>query len=56
MYLKRFLYAKPNVLKYKEPFASNSETTLVKLSKFVDIIMKNVCFIAFGFQKAEKAN
>ena len=42
MYLKPNLYAKPNVLKHNDLLTSNNENMLVKLSKFVDIIMKKL--------------
>ena len=41
LYLKPYFYAKPNVLQYKALFTSKNETTtLIKLSKFADILMK----------------
>ena len=40
LYLKPYFYAKPNIRKYRELFISNNEATLIKLSKFVAIIME----------------
>ncbi|MCG8113215.1 MAG: reverse transcriptase domain-containing protein [Candidatus Thiodiazotropha taylori] len=39
-YLKPFFYVRHNILKYQALLTTNNETTLVKLSKFIDIIMK----------------
>ena len=54
LYLKLYFYAKTNILKYKELLTSNSKTTLPKLSKFVDIIMKSLA--SYVFQRAKKGN
>ena len=40
LYLKPYFYVNPNICKYKELFTSTSEKTLIKLSKFVGIIMQ----------------
>ena len=40
LYIKPYYYKRPNILKYKELFCSNSPAKLSKLSKFVSIIMK----------------
>ena len=40
LYLKPYFYVKPNIRKYGELFTSTNETTLIKLSKFVAIIME----------------
>ena len=40
LYLKPYFYVNSNICKYRELFTSNSETTLIKLSKFVEIIMQ----------------
>ena len=40
LYLKPYFYVKPNIRKYRELFTSTNETTLIKLSKFVAIIME----------------
>ena len=40
LYLKPYFYAKRNILKYKGLLTSNSDTTLIKVSKSVDIFMK----------------
>ena len=40
MYLKSYFYVKPNMRKYMELFTSTNEVTLIKLSKFVAIIME----------------
>ena len=41
LYLKPYFYVKPNKRKYRELFTSTNEATLIKLSKFVAIIMEN---------------
>ena len=38
--LKSYFYVKPNIRKYRELFTSTNEATLIKLSKFVAIIME----------------
>ena len=38
--LKPYFYVKPNIRKYRELFTSTNEATLIKLSKFVAIIME----------------
>ena len=40
LYLKPYFYVKPNIRKYRELFTSTNEATLIKLSKFVAIIME----------------
>ena len=40
LYLKPYFYVKPNICKYRELFTSTNEATLIKLSKFVAIIME----------------
>ena len=40
LYLKPYFYVKPNNRKYRELFTSTNEATLIKLSKFVAIIME----------------
>ena len=40
LYLKLYFYVKPNIRKYRELFTSTNEATLIKLSKFVAIIME----------------
>ena len=40
LYLKPYFYVNPNIYKYRELFTSNTETTLIKLSNFVRIIMQ----------------
>ena len=40
LYLKQYFYVNLNICKYRELFTSNSETTLIKLSNFVGIIMQ----------------
>ena len=40
LYLKPYFYVKPNIRKYRELFTSSNEPTLIKLSKFVAIIME----------------
>ena len=40
LYLKPYFYVKPNIRKYREHFTSTNEATLIKLSKFVAIIME----------------
>ena len=40
LYLKPYFYVKPNIRKYRELFTSTDEATLIKLSKFVAIIME----------------
>ena len=40
LYLKPYFYVKPNIRKYRELFTSTNETTLIKSSKFVAIIME----------------
>ena len=37
---EQYFYVKPNIRKYMEPFTSTNEATLIKLSKFVAIIME----------------
>ena len=54
MYLKPYFYAKPNVLKYNDHLISNNETTLVKLSKFVDIIMKRFASYLLVFKRLRR--
>ena len=40
LYLKPYFYVKPNIRKYRELFTSTNEATLIKLPKFVAIIME----------------
>ena len=40
LYLKPYFYVKPNIRKYRELFTSTNEATLIKLSKFVAVIME----------------
>ena len=40
LYLKPYFYVKPNKRKYRELFTSTNDATLIKLSKFVEIIME----------------
>ena len=40
LYLKPYFYVKPNIRKYRELFTSTNEATIIKLSKFVAIIME----------------
>ena len=40
-YLKSYFYKRPNILKFNELMSSRNRQTLIKLSKFVDIIMKH---------------
>ena len=40
LYLKPYFYIMPNICKYRELFTSTNEARLIKLSKFVAIIMK----------------
>ena len=40
LYLKPCFYVKPNIHKFGELFTSTNEATLIKLSKFVAIIME----------------
>ena len=40
-YLKSYYYKRPNILKFNELMSSRNRQTLIKLSKFVDIIMKH---------------
>ena len=40
LYLKPYFYVKPNIRKYWELFTSTNEAQLIKLSNFVEIIMK----------------
>ena len=40
LYLKPYFYVKPNICKYVELFNSTNEATLIKLPKFVAIIME----------------
>ena len=40
LYLKPYFYVKPNIRKYMELFTSTNEATLIKLSKYVAIIME----------------
>ena len=40
LYLKPYFYVKPNIRKYRELFTPTNEATLIKLSKFVAIIME----------------
>ena len=40
IYLKPYFYVNPNICKYRELFTSNNEIALIKLSKFVRIIMQ----------------
>ena len=40
LYLKPYFYVKPNIRKYRELSTSTNEATLIKLSKFVAIIME----------------
>ena len=40
LYSKPYFYVNPSICKYRELFTSNSETTLIKQSKFVGIIMQ----------------
>ena len=50
LYLKPYFYVKPNIRKYMELFTSTNEATLIKLSKFVAIIMEKF-FCAYCFSK-----
>ena len=48
LYLKPYFYVKSNIRKYRELFTSTNEATLIKLSKFVAIIMeKSLCRLFF---------
>ena len=40
LYLKPYFYDKPNIHKYRELFTSTNEAMLIKLSKFIAIIME----------------
>ena len=53
LYLKPYFYVKPNICKYRELFNSTNEATLIKLSKFVAIIMEKFLCRLF-FQMIEK--
>ena len=43
LYLKSYFLFKPNIREYRKLFTSTNEATLIKLSKFVAIIMDKFC-------------
>ena len=42
LYLKPYFYVKPNTRKYRELFTSTNKATLIRLSKFVALIMEKI--------------
>ena len=42
LYLKPYFYVKPNIRKYRALFSSTNKAKLIKLSKFVAIIMEQL--------------
>ncbi len=43
IYIPKYYYSRPNVLKYKLLFSSKKKSELIKLSKFINHINKTVC-------------